>query len=163
MNSSLRAPFGASWQTPSRLPLNARIHQNARDWQVVDWLVSEKPLRLQRMIILFDQDRPELLVHDFLTATNHKSAQVRSNIVALAEAKGRVHLWYGCALSVDKARRALGEAAATAIWPTDRWQVDITLVPMKAGKLDRSRLDPSSPLLQAVPRRFELGLIEVRP
>lgn len=84
-----------------------------------------------------------------------------ANIVAAAETKGRIAVFYGCPLTIAEAQRALSEAAYRALYPGDRWYVDIVPVPMRDGVLDRTRLDAHSPL-HAAPPLFQLGMIEVR-
>ena len=156
--SSLSAAFAANRQ--ARLPAAAQLKLCLRDYLILDWFISSSPPRMQRMFVPFDYDRDERIL-DFLTAAHYACPRLRANIVAAAETKGRIAVFYGCPLTIAEAQRALSEAAYRALYPGDRWYVDIVLVPMRDGVLDRTRLKPQSPL-HAAPPRFQLGLIEVR-
>jgi hypothetical protein len=156
--SSLTAEFSAARQ--DRLPANARIHLDARDFQIIDFLTTEDPPRLHRLAVIYDADRDQRVL-DFLTCASYGAPAIRANIIGVAESKGRIAVYYGDLLTLDKAERALSEAAHRALYPTDRWAVDLTLVPVHKGQLDRSRLPETSPLL-AAPARFSYGLIEVK-
>jgi hypothetical protein len=153
--SSSSAAFAA---LQARLPEAARLNNAGRDFLVCDWVVPDKPVLTQRMGVVFDHDRDERIL-DFLTAAHYIAPQIRCNIVAVAESKARVTVWYGCPLTFTNAQRPLSEAAYKAVWPGDRWQVDLLLAPLKNGLLDRDRLSADSPL-RAVPQRFQLGLLE---
>jgi hypothetical protein len=109
------------------------------------------------MAVLFDYDRDERVL-DFLTAAHYACPKIRANIVGVAETKGRVAVYYGCPLTITEAQRALSEAAYRALYPGDKWHVDMVLVPMRDGVLDHARLDAQSQL-QAAPPRFQLGLV----
>jgi hypothetical protein len=156
--SSLSAAFAANRQ--ACLPAAAQIKLCLRDYLILDWFISSSPPRLQRMIAFFDYDHDERVL-DFLTAAHYACPRLRANIVGVAETKGRVAVYYGCSLTITEAQRALSEAAYRAMYPGDRWHVDIVPVPMRDGVLDRARLAEQSPL-HAAPPRFQLGLIEMR-
>lgn len=156
--TSLAGSFELTRQT--RLPASAQIKVSVRDYQIVDFLLSESPPLLQRMAVLYDPDRDERIL-DFLTCATYACPRVRSNIIVCGESKGRITIYYGDPLTLDKAPRALSEAAYKATWPQDKWVVDIVLVPVRNGVLDRARLPETSPLL-VLPERFQYGLIEVR-
>jgi hypothetical protein len=156
--SSLSADFTANRQ--ARLPAAAQIKQCLRDHLIIDWLISSSPPLVQRMAVLFDYDRDERIL-DFLTAAHYACPKLRANIVGVAETKGRIAVFYGCPLTIPEAQRALSEAAYRALYPGDKWHVDIVPVPMRDGVLDRTRLDEKH-TLHATPPRYQLGLIEVR-
>lgn len=156
--TSLSASFGVTRQ--DRLPASAQIKASARDFQIVDWFLSQKSPDVQRMVVLYDADRDERIL-DFLTAANYLCPQIRTNIIGVAESKACVAVFYGDALTVDAAQRMLSEAARKAVWPADRWTVEVIPVPISDGRLARDRLPEDSPLLTA-PGRFQLGLVEVR-
>jgi hypothetical protein len=153
--ASLSAEFTANRQ--ARLPAAATLKISLRDYQIIDWRISIDPPLVQRMWLGFDLDRDER-VHDVLSAAHYACPKIRANIVGVAETKGRIAVFYGCPLTVTEAQRSLSEAAYRALYPHDKWHVDIVLVPMHDGVLDRTRLDAQSPL-QAAPGRFQLGLI----
>lgn len=162
MTASLRVSFEASRHP--RLPANARVHLNAAMFQIVDWIVSEDPPQLQRQFVAYDVDRDEGSL-DVLSAVNYLNPQIRANIVAVAESKGRIAIYYGDLLTRDKAERVLGEACYKALYPRTKWTPDIIFVPMSDGVLDRSRLPENSPQhapLLAAPQRFQYGLIDLR-
>ncbi len=141
----------------SRLPAAASVKLSLRDHLIVDWLISSHPPLTQRMAVLFDYDRDERVL-DFLSAAHYAYPKIRCNIVGVAETKGRAAVFYGCPLTVDEAHRSLSEAAYRALYPGDKWHVDIIVVPMRDGVLDRARLAETSPL-HAAPPRFQLGLV----
>lgn len=157
--TSLSASFEATRQ--ARLPASARIKASARDFQIVDWLLSQKSPDVQRMVVLYDADRDER-IFDFLTAANYLCPHIRTNIIGVAESKACVAVFYGDALTADAAERLLSEAARKAVWPGDRWTVEVILVPISDGRLARDRLPEDSPLL-AAPVRFQLGVVGVQP
>jgi hypothetical protein len=100
-------------------------------------------------------------VLNVLSAINYAAPRICSNIVGLSESQGRLSVFYGDALTITSAQRALGEATYKALWPGDRWQCDVILVPMHNGQLARERLPSTSPLL-AAPERYQYGLIDLR-
>jgi hypothetical protein len=141
----------------ARLPAAASLKLCLRDHLIIDWFISSAPPLMQRMVVLFDYDRDERIL-DFLTAAHYACPKIRANIVGVAETKGRIAVFYGCPLTLTEAQRSLSEAAYRALYPGDKWYVDIVLVPMRDGLLDRTRLAEQSPL-HAAPPRFQLGLI----
>jgi hypothetical protein len=145
-----------------RLPASAQIKLAARDFILIDWIISRKPvLVLQRTFVLYDEDRDERIL-DFLTALHFKHPKIRANVIGVAESQGLISVWYGDKITWDVCERAMNEAAHAATWPRDRWRVRAQLVPMLNGVLDRSKLGENIPLLKVIPARFDLGLIEVR-
>jgi hypothetical protein len=155
MSSKIPAEFSATRQ--AHLPAAAAIKQCLRDHLIIDWYISSAPPLVQRMAVLFDYDRDERVL-DFLSAAHYACPKLRANIVGVAETKGRIAVFYGCPLTIAEAQRALSEAAYRALYPGDRWHVDIVLVPMRDGVLDRAKVAETSPL-HAAPPRFQLGLV----
>lgn len=144
--------------------MNVRIHLDARDFQIVDRLINDHPPLLQRLIVVYDADR-DLRVLNVLSAINYAAPRICSNIVGLAESQGRLRVFYGDPLTVTSAHRALSEAAYKALWPGDRWQIDLISVPMHNGKLARECLPKDSPqyaTLLVAPARFQYGLIDLK-
>jgi hypothetical protein len=128
---------------------------------VVDFLLKDEPLLLQRLGVIFDHDR-DLRVLDLLSATHYSAPRIRSNIVALAERDGRVDVWYSDITTLSNAQRALSEAAWRALYPTDKWVINPPrVVTMVGGQLDRSKLGADSPLL-VIPAQYALGLVKPR-
>jgi hypothetical protein len=156
--TSLSAEFSANRQ--ARLPAGATLKQCKQDHVIIDWYISGVPPFVQRMLVQFDYDRDERIL-DFLTAAHYSCPRIRANIIGVAETKGRVAVYFGCPLAVDEAHRKLSEAAYRALAPADEWHVDIKVVPVRDGVLDRTRLDEQHPL-HAAPARFEFGLIAVK-
>ena len=63
MKSSIVPSFEAARH--AWLPANAYVHLSARDFLILDWLVSETPLLLfQRMVVLSDADRDERVLSE---------------------------------------------------------------------------------------------------
>lgn len=158
MKPSLLAPFGEREQV-SYLPANIRIHRDARDFQIVDRLISHKPALMQRIFVAYDPDR-DLRTLKVLSAINYAAPRLCAGIVGMSEASGRLSIFYGNPLTVANAVRAFGECAYKALYPADRWAVDVQLVPMRDGQLARDLLPtaPPHPLL-AAPAPYRLGLI----
>lgn len=151
-------------QQAHNLPANVRIHLDARDFQIVDRLISEDPPLLQRIYVAYDPDR-DLRVLNVLSAINYATPRLCTNIVAMSETNARLSIFYGEGLTLANAQRAFAEAAHKALWPEDRWSVDVIVVPMEKGQLARERLPADSPQhapLLAAPRRYQYGLNEVR-
>lgn len=157
------APFGVREQAFS-MPANVRIHLDARDFQIVDRLISEEPPLLQRIFVAYDPDRDQRTLN-VLSAINYTAPSLCSNIVAMAESNGRLRIFYGCLLTIKNAQRAFSESCYKALWPADKWQCDVILVPMHEGQLARERLPADSPQhasLITAPARFQYGLIDLR-
>jgi hypothetical protein len=159
--ASLTAEFSANRRArPSALPAAIKLILGLKDFQIYDRFISDRPPRVQRVWVGYDDDRDERVL-DFLGAAHYMHPKFCAKIVGIAESQGQVKVFYSCPLTIAEAQRALSEAAYRALSPQDRWHVDIVLVPMRDGLLDRTRLDAQSPL-HAAPPRFQLGLIEVK-
>lgn len=159
--TSLTAEFSANRQArPSALPAAIKLILGLKDFQIYDRFISDRPPRVQRLLVAYDEDRDERVL-DFLGAAHYMHPKFCANIVGLAESRGRINVFYGDPLTLTDAQRPLSEAAYRALYPGDKWHVDLALVPMRDGLLDRTRLDAQS-TLHVAPLRFQLGLIEVR-
>jgi hypothetical protein len=159
--ASLTVEFSTNHHArPSALPAAIKLVLNLKDFQIYDRFIRDRPPRVQRLFVGYDDDRDERVL-DFLGAAHYIHPQFCANIVGLAESKGRIAVFYGDPITLTDAQRPLSEAAYRALYPGDKWHVDMRLVPMRDGLLDRTRLDAQSPL-QAAPLRFQLGLIEVK-
>lgn len=158
MKPSLLAPFGEREQVPY-LPASVRIHRDARDFQIVDRLISHKPVLMQRIFVAYDADR-DLRTLKVLSAISYAAPRLCTGIVGMSETNGRLSVFYGDPLTVANAARAFGECAYKALYPADKWTVDVLLVPMRDGQLARALLPtaPPHPLL-AAPAPYHFGLI----
>lgn len=163
--SSKLAPFGVREQAPKMpMPANVRVHCDARDFQIIDRLISENPPLLQRIFIAYDPDRDQRTLN-VLSAINYSAPALCANIVAMSESNARLRIYYGDPLTISNAQRAFSEACYRALWPSDKWAVDVISVPMREGQLARERLPADSPqhaVLLSAPNRFQYGLIDLR-
>lgn len=158
MKPSLLAPFGEREQVPY-LPASVRIHKDARDYQIIHRLISHKPALVQEVYVRYDEDR-DLRTLKVFSAISYAAPRLCAGIVAMSETNGRLKIFYGDPLTVANAVRAFGECAYKALYPADKWAVDVQLVPMRDGQLARDLLptEPPHPLL-AAPATYRLGLI----
>jgi hypothetical protein len=158
--STLLASFEAARHP--RLPASARVILSARDFQIIDWLTSDSPRLIQRTAVLYDGDRDERVL-DLLTAAHYREPWIFSSLIGIAESKGDVSVYYGhqfgTAADVPSVARAFEDAAKRAI-VSDKWEINVVLVPVHNGVLDRTDM-PRDAVLSAAPSRFQLGLVEV--
>jgi hypothetical protein len=159
MTSSIHhASFSEATRHP-RLPANVRVHLSARDFQILDRQASDT--LLQRVYVGYDADRDEKVL-DVFSAVNYANPQVCDHIIGMAETKGRLTVWFADMQMLTNAQRVIPEAAYRALYPNDKWAVDVVMVPVTNRLLARDRLQPSSHPLLASPARFQYGLIDLR-
>ena len=143
------------------MPATSRIICWLRDVLVLDLpsLPTQPRPTMTRTAIVFDPDA-DLRILDVLIALYYRDRQICSNVIGLAESRGRITCWYGDPKTFDRALISIQSAAHVALWPFDHWTVEpLVLAPMREdGTVDRANL-PERDLLRAVPERYKLGLV----
>src|SRR5271168_2216116 len=93
--ASLTAQFSAYHQArPSALPAAIKLILGLKDFQIYDRFISDRPRRVQRVCVGYDDDRDERVL-DFFGAAHYMHPKFCANIVGLAESKGRIAVFYG--------------------------------------------------------------------
>jgi hypothetical protein len=145
----------------AKLPSAMRIALSARDLNIVDIAVTPFFKTVQRLCVLFDDDRDIRIFH-VLAALYLQRKDLCLHLVGLGESQGRVHAWFTTVAQERKAeiQPALAHACTEALYPYDRWQAAEPhfILTLPNGQIIRSSLPSQHPLLLA-PERYTLGRV----
>jgi hypothetical protein len=139
---------------------------NGRDRSVIRFYLPPKlgpsPQReyldAVHLCVLWDHDRDQLVLA-VLAALFLRNREALEQLVAVAEARGRVDFWCRSAEHSKDLQRALDDAANAVTWQRGRWKVNPgQVVPCRGTVVDWEKLPEKHPL-HSVAKGQGLGLI----
>jgi hypothetical protein len=145
----------------ANLPAAMRITLAARDYTIVEIAVTPYFKQLQRLCVLFDDDRDIRAFH-VLAAFYLQRKDLCLSLVGLGESQGRVHAWLTTNAQQQKTevQQALATACKEALYPYDSWQAADPhfVLTLPNGQMIRDSLVAQHPL-RLSPERYVLGRV----
>jgi len=158
MNSRLASTEAQLLQ--ARLPAGTRVVFNARDFTIVDLIIT--PKLATRCWIGFDTDRDERVL-DVISALYLRNRQIAGGCVGFAETRGDLQVWYAeTSESLGMAQLAMQGACTAALFPYDQWRA-LPLIRVQTkpdGTVDRDQLGIRD-LLRTAPEKYRLGRVKL--
>lgn len=145
------------------LPAGSRVIESQKDFLIVSLPL---PAARQNLGIIWDSTRDERVL-DCVAALTYRDPAVRSRVVALGMSKGTLTVWAAPSKTPDQDRNAIQAACDAALTPSgQQWTVaPLVTVSINLERdrriLDRGNLVEGHPL-QIFPKRYQLGVVEVR-